>query len=144
MRAKLCRRYFEQQTEGDLEVFNEDTGALEFVCKTLELAWKDNKRNISCIPEGHYEVVPRFSEKYGNHLHIIDVVERSLILIHWGNYAGSVNPRTGSPDIRGCILVGKNHTDINGDGIRDITASKNTFKALMDVAPLGLVLEITQ
>ncbi len=144
MRAVLCRRYFSQQTEGDLEIFNEDTGVLEFVCKTLELPWRDNERNISCIPEGHYDVIPRFSEKYGNHLHVTDVITRSLILIHWGNYAGSVNPRTGHPDIRGCILVGKNHTDIDGDGVRDITSSKKTFNALMDVAPLGFVLEVTQ
>ncbi len=144
MRAKICRKYRKEQTEGELQVFNEDSGELEFVCKTLELPWLDNQTSISCIPEGHYDVVPRTSQKYKNHLHVTDVEGRSFILIHWGNYAGSKNARTGHSDIRGCILVGKTLTDINGDGIRDITSSKNTFKALMKVAPKGFVLEITQ
>tara|TARA_R110001606_G_scaffold259390_2_gene407130 strand:+ start:1594 stop:2028 length:435 start_codon:yes stop_codon:yes gene_type:complete len=144
MIAKICRKYRKEQTEGELQIFDEDSGALEFVCKTLELPWLDNQTSISCIPEGHYDVVPRTSQKYKEHLHITDVEGRSLILIHFGNYAGSVNPKTGKPDIRGCVLVGKNLTDINGDGIKDITSSKNTFKELMKVAPDGFVLEVTQ
>jgi len=144
MRAKICRRYYDKQTEGTLEVYDTETETLEFVCKTLELPFLDNQTSISCIPEGTYDVVPRTSQKYKNHLHVTDVEGRSHILIHWGNYAGSKNPRTGNPDIRGCILVGKSHTDINGDGIKDITSSKNTFKELMKVAPDGFVLEITQ
>lgn len=144
MIAKICRRYYDSQTEGELEVYDEDTGELEFTCKTLELPWRDNERNVSCIPEGFYDVVPRQSPKYGNHLHVTGVDGRSLILIHYGNYAGSPNPRTGLPDIRGCILVGKQHTDITGDGIKEVTSSKATMKALMDVAPDGFVLEITQ
>jgi hypothetical protein len=144
MKARICRRYYETQTEGELEIFDEDTGELEFVCKTLELPFKDNERNVSCIPEGFYDVVPRQSPKYGNHLHVTEVKGRSLILFHHGNYAGSPNPKTGLPDIRGCILVGKDHIDITGDGIKEVTASKYTMKALMDVAPDGFILEITQ
>lgn len=144
MIAKLCRRYYQTQTEGKLEIFDEDTGELEFVCKTLELPWRDNKTSVSCIPEGFYDVVPRKSEKYKDHLHVLDVEDRSLILFHWGNYVGTPNPRTGLPDIRGCILVGKAHIDLNGDGIKEVTASKATFKALMEVAPDGFVLEVTQ
>jgi hypothetical protein len=144
MIAKLCRRYYETQTEGELEVFDEDTGELEFVCKTLELPWKDNERNVSCIPEGFYDVVPRQSPKYGNHLHVTGVEGRSLILFHYANYVGSDNPRTGSSDLRGCIAVGERFGDITGDGIVEILNSKKTMKALMDVAPNGFVLEITQ
>ena len=144
MIAKLCRRYYEYQVEGTLEIFDEETGELEFVCKTLELPYRDNERNVSCIPEGFYDVVPRQSPKYGNHLHVTGVDGRSLILIHHGNYVGSPNPKTGLPDIRGCILVGKAHTDITGDGIKEVTASKSTMKELMKVAPDGFVLEVTQ
>jgi hypothetical protein len=144
MIAKLCRRYYPTQTEGELQIFDEDTGELEFVCKTLELPWLDNKVMASCIPEGFYDVVPRTSNKYKEHLHILDVVDRSYILIHWGNYVGTPNPRTGLPDVRGCVLVGKEHTDINGDGIKEVVSSKATFKALMEVAPNGFVLEVTQ
>ncbi len=144
MRAVLCREYYEKQTHGELKIYNEDSGELEFVCKTLELPWLENQRNISCIPEGFYDVVPRSSTKYSDHLHITNVEGRSLILIHWGNYAGSVNPKTGHADIRGCVMVGKDFVDIDGDGIKDITSSKNTFKELMKVAPDGFVLEVTQ
>jgi len=144
MKARLCRRYYETQTEGELEVFDEDTGELEFVCKTLELPWKDNERNVSCIPEGFYDVVPRQSPKYGNHLHVLDVPNRSLILFHHANFAGSKNPRTGHSDLRGCIAVGRDFKDISGDGILDVVDSKNTMKALMEVAPDGFVLEVTQ
>lgn len=144
MIAKLCRRYYETQTEGELEIFDEETGELEFICKTLELPYRDNERNVSCIPEGFYDVVPRQSPKYGNHLHITGVPNRSLCLFHHGNYVGSPNPKTGLPDIRGCVLVGKDHIDITGDGIKEVTASKNTMKELMKVAPDGFVLEVTQ
>jgi hypothetical protein len=144
MRATLCREYYDKQTHGILEVFDEDTGELEFTCNTLELPDRQNQRSISCIPEGFYDVIPRNSVKYSDHLHITNVDGRSLILIHWGNYAGSMNPRTGHSDIRGCILVGNALVDIDGDGIKDITSSKNTFKELMKVAPDGFVLEVTQ
>ena len=144
MIGKLCRRYYPTQTEGELSLYNEETLELEFKCKTLELPDKDNERNVSCIPEGHYNVVPRSSPKYGNHLHVEEVPNRSLILFHHGNYAGSPNPKTGLPDIRGCILVGKDHVDITGDGIKEVTSSKATMKALMQVAPDGFVLEVTQ
>ena len=53
----------------------------------IELPWRENKRNISCIPEGRYEVVPRFSPKFKNHLHVLGVYGRSLILIHPANDA---------------------------------------------------------
>jgi len=144
MRAVICRKYRKEQTEGELQIFDEDTGALEFVCKTLELPWLDNQRNISCIPEGHYDVVPRTSKKYGNHLHVTGVEGRSLILIHPANYVGSKNPRTGHSDLRGCIAVGQRFGDINSDGIPEILNSKNTMKALMEVAKDGFILEITQ
>ena len=144
MRAVICRKYRKEQTEGELQIFDEDTGALEFVCKTLELPWLDNQTSISCIPEGFYDVVPRTSQKYKDHLHVLDVPERSYILIHPANFVGSKNPRTGHSDLKGCIAVGSKFGDINSDGIVEILNSKNTFKALMDVAPDGFVLEVTQ
>ena len=39
------------------------------------------------------------------------------------NVAGSVNPKTGSPDIRGCILTGTGFKDITGDGIDEIVGN---------------------
>ena len=125
----INRTYTDNQTLGEASLYK-DTEKL-FSFKTLELTWLDNASRISCIPEGLYTVVVRRSKKYGRHLHVTGVDGRSLILIHWGNYAGSMNPRTGKSDILGCILVGKAHLDIDGDQIKDITSSKVTFKKIM-------------
>jgi len=144
MRAILFREYYKEQTHGTLTVYDEDSGDEVFKCRTLELPDRDNQMNISCIPEGFYDVVPRTSKKYGNHLHVLDVPERSYILIHPANYVGSKNPRTGHSDLRGCIAVGQRFGDINSDGIPEILNSKNTMKELMKVAPDGFVLEVTQ
>ena len=73
----------------------------ERMCDTLENPWKDNQRNISCIPEGEYKVrlrLPRESATR-NYIHLLvqDVPNRDWILFHRGNT---------SKDTRGCILVG--------------------------------------
>ena len=41
-----------------------------------------NNQNISCIPAGSYEVVPRQSKHYGRHFLVEDVPGRDNILIH--------------------------------------------------------------
>jgi|14_taG_2_1085336.scaffolds.fasta_scaffold02664_8 hypothetical protein len=133
-RLQIVRYYTKEQTEGDIYVFGEDNG-IEWTCKSLELKWLDNKSRISCIPEGEYTVVVRYSKKYSRHLHITDVEGRSYILIHWGNYAGSKNPRTGKSDIQGCVMTGNKLVDINNDGILDVVASKKTFKEMMEFFP---------
>jgi hypothetical protein len=137
MKATLKRTYDSKQTMGVLEL---DNG---FECDTLELTWLKNTPQFSCIPEGTYTVVPRTSQKYGKHLHVTNVPNRNLILIHWGNYAGSVNPKTKQPDIKGCIMVGYGYSDITGDGIKEIVRSKAAFTALMIAAKDGFELTVT-
>ena len=56
----------------------------------------------------------------------MDVPNRSYILIHSGNY----NKHT-----LGCILVGATLSDINGDGYRDTTNSKETLNKLNEILP---------
>ena len=113
------------------------------VAKTLELSWKGNKNRISCIPTGVYKVVRRTSDKYGEHFHVLDVPQRDYILMHHGNYAGSINPKTGKSDILGCILPGKEHVDINKDGYLDVTQSKDTMSKLLKLLPLEFELIIS-
>ena len=132
MKAVLERfRYQEEQTLGVLKLSNES--GLIFECKTLELADDGNLPNISCIPEGNYRVNPRKSAKFKNHFIVEDVPNREYILIHKGNFY---------TDIRGCILVGKEHIDINGDGLLDVTSSADTVKMLLFLASDGFDLEI--
>tara|TARA_R110002096_G_C14392442_1_gene706644 strand:+ start:308 stop:715 length:408 start_codon:yes stop_codon:yes gene_type:complete len=121
---------------------NETLGAMSlfdglekvFECKTDELPWKGNKQNISCIPRGIYHVSHRESAKYGNHLHVEDVKDRTWILIHVANF---------EEQLRGCIAVGKSYADIDKDGDLDITSSRSTLKKLIEVVPIeGMTLEI--
>lgn len=121
----------DKQTLGELIV--RDGDEVKFECKTLELPDKDNQKRISCIPKGEYEVVKRWSEKYGNHFHVLNVPNRSYILIHHGNY----NRHT-----KGCILVGYAHLDINADGYRDVTSSRKTMEVLNSILPERFTLDI--
>jgi hypothetical protein len=111
-----------QQTEGELFVLDENAQVL-FQCFTLELPWLNNLPQKSCIPAGRYKIVPRFSAKYKNHLHILDVPNRSWILIHEANYVHQ---------LLGCIAVGKARRHLNGDGLRDITDSIITKQRILE------------
>lgn len=109
----------DKQTLGTLSIFCGDE--LVYQCKTLELAWRDNKAFKSCIPCGKYRVKARQSATYGDHWHIQDVCGRDLILIHHGNY---------HRDTEGCVMVGQSFADINADGYRDVIRSKATMRAI--------------
>tara|TARA_R110002050_G_scaffold74369_3_gene159589 strand:- start:2881 stop:3300 length:420 start_codon:yes stop_codon:yes gene_type:complete len=89
---------------------------------TLELPYLDNEKSISSIPTGEYIVQPRISEKYGKHFIITNVVDRSYILIHYGNYYTHT---------RGCVLVGTSLVDINGDGLNDVINSRKSMNKLV-------------
>lgn len=134
MRIVINRiNYDKKQTVGRLTIVNDDNEVI-FSCKTLELSWLNNATSISCIPEGNYKVRKRNSEKYGNHLHILDVPNRSYILIHQGNYY---------TQIRGCVLVGSKFIDINNDKQVDVIESKLTLNRLLSVIDVNeLDLEI--
>lgn len=121
MKAVIYRRYFENCTLGTLSVSNGEE--IIFSCKTLELPDQNNKSKISCIPEGVYKIQKENHKKFGECFRILQVPARDGILIHNGNYTSQ---------IRGCILVGKNHIDINKDGVMDVTESKNTLSKLCD------------
>lgn len=83
-------------------------GVLKFernvLCHTLELPWRSNDKNISCIPEGSYSVIKATSPRFGNVFYFRDVPARSGILIHAGNSVA---------DTRGCVLVGLDTDDKN-------------------------------
>jgi len=133
MKAILIRENFQDlQVTGSFELFDNNDKKV-FSCKNLELPWLKNKSQKSCIPEGEYKVVNRQSAQYGNHYHVLDVENRTFILIHPGNY---------NFDIKGCILLGEKLTDINGDSYKDVTNSVKTIKKLLKLAPKGFDLEI--
>lgn len=74
---------------------------------TLERQWLDNKKGISCIPEGEYickrcRTSPEYgykdSPKFGDTFQITNVPGRSKILFHKGNI---------DDDSHGCVLIGE-------------------------------------
>jgi len=133
MHVKIQRIFSSEfQTLGILTIYDEHNFPF-WECRTLELPDLGNKNRISCIPEGEYKVVKRNSPKYGDHFHILDVPNRSYILIHSANYVRQ---------LLGCIAVGLSHTDIDGDGHRDVTRSKQTLKDLNRELPDTFQLEI--
>ncbi|WP_417366884.1 DUF5675 family protein [Flavobacterium beibuense] len=133
MTAVLTRELSQsKQTLGRLVLYDREMNKV-FECKTLELPWKNNERQKSCIPSGLYNITLRTSPKYGRHFLVNNVKGRDAILIHAGNYY---------TDILGCILVGKDFRDINGDGLKDVTSSKTTLKQLLELAPNGFKLSI--
>jgi hypothetical protein len=86
MELELFRTYDPEGTNGELKLV---------VCNTIELPWLQNERNVSCIPEGRYELRKRFIKKFGLHLLVVDVPDRSWILIHPANDAKT--------QLKGCI-----------------------------------------
>lgn len=70
----------------------------EILCFTLEEPWRDNRRNVSCIPDGLYRCTKYHGTRHKNVFYVHDVPERSAILIHTGNDLS---------DTAGCILVGR-------------------------------------
>lgn len=68
---------------------------------TLELPWRNNQSNISCIPPGEYRakfVERSASGRYHNVYHVQDVPGRGGILIHSGNITAHS---------KGCLLIGR-------------------------------------
>jgi len=75
------------------------------IAYTIELPWRENKKRMSCIPEGTYILRKRYSEKFKWHFVLLDVPNRSGILIHPANDA--------QKELQGCIAP---VTKITGEG----------------------------
>jgi hypothetical protein len=103
-------------------------------CKTLELPFKQNQKDISAIPKGVYKCKYTFSPRFLKYTYeVLNVPNRSGIRIHSGNYS--------TRDIQGCILLGTSYNDIDKDGIIDIINSRITisnFEKLMNKKPFVL------
>lgn len=119
------------QTLGHFILYDDEKVLMQ--CKALELPDLQNERRVSRIPSGVRCCVKRWSKKYGWHYHVTDVEGRTWILIHFGNY---------KDDTSGCILLGSDFIDINGDGHMDVSNSKNTMNLLNSLAPDSFTLVI--
>lgn len=122
-KAYLIRQYFDTHTLGLFSALDSDGNAI-FQCQILELPWRDNERQISCIPEGQYPVKERRTDKFGRHYHIQNVPDRDAILQHPGNFIHQ---------IRGCQLPGSKFTNLNFDPIPDIMISRKTLDSMLKI-----------
>lgn len=89
MELLLKRQYYPEGCNGAIYL------AKDKVCETIELPWRNNKRSISCVPEGRYRLVKRYHHQRGEHLMLANVPQRELILIHPANFA--------LRELQGCI-----------------------------------------
>lgn len=126
------KRALKDSTLGTLDIHANN---LVWMCHTLELPWKDNKPNESCIPSGKYRCERFFSEKFGETFIVTNVPGREGILFHAGNFAPQ--------DTRGCILLGVG-VKINA-GKAMLLASKpamRTFRQMLEgIESFDLVIE---
>jgi len=121
----------DQGTEGILVVD-------DFNCKTLELPWRNNQPQISCIPAGEYNVEIRLSNKYGRIYWVRKVPDRTYILIHSGNFAGDVSKGFKS-HVMGCILLGKKRGFLGGQvAVLNSRITVRDFMETMDYEPFTL------
>ena len=110
----LSRTYFPDGTNGKLECEG------KLICNTIELPWKMNETEVSCIPEGKYFIKKRFGQKLKWHFEVIKVENRSLILIHPANNAFL--------ELKGCIAP---VTQFSGPGLG--LKSKQALQKLKDL-----------
>ncbi|HVY75340.1 MAG TPA: DUF5675 family protein [Puia sp.] len=89
MELELLRTYKPEGTNGKVLYL----GCL--VVYTIELPWKDNRAGVSCIPEGRYRLSKKWDLKFGCHLLVMNVPQRSAILVHPANDA--------LLELKGCI-----------------------------------------
>lgn len=89
----------------------------KFFYYTLELPWRDNKEDISCIPLGIFTVELRWSPRFERKVPwILNVPERKDAEIHIGNFPSNTH---------GCVLVGLRK------GVDYIEDSTKAFVSLM-------------
>ncbi len=91
------------------------------VLRSLEPPWRNNKKNLSCIPEGLYKCKRAIHYNRNGSTYpaweITEVPERTNVHIHKGNYPG---------DTTGCVLLG---TEVakNEESIKNSTEAFTRF-----------------
>jgi len=101
-------------------------GRNSLALNTLELPWRNNREDVSCIPDGVYPWQKYNSPTKGKVILLQDVPGRTNIEIHIANYVRQ---------LLGCIAVGVGRGDIDGDGQIDMEKSKDALRDLLAVLP---------
>jgi len=121
-----------KQTTGSLIVHDVFKTHAQFA--TIELPWLNNIPFISCVPSGTYKAKKVFSSTFGWCIQILNVPNRTNILLHYGNFYTNT---------KGCILVGKSFANINNDSQIDISNSRQVIKQLASYFKPNQIFNIT-
>src|ERR1700759_317941 len=118
MELELIRTYYPAGTNGKIQYQH------RLMMYSIELPWRDNLAQVSCIPEGRYELVKRWSPKFNRHLQVMNVSQRENILIHPANDA--------MHELKGCIAPVSFITGV-GKGLRSRMAMESLTRLVYDV-----------
>jgi hypothetical protein len=129
----IIRHYFEGKQNRGYCLALDRNGGIIYQCVTLELPYFNNAQNISCISTGLYSATILHHPKFGYCAKVHDVVGRSGIFMHTGNYHA---------DIQGCVLVGETFADINKDGLIDVFGSVKAMRILVHILNPTFLIEI--
>lgn len=126
METKVClhRIYFDKATHGLLQINGKNLSLV------IELPWIANQHSISCIPEGTYPLRNRYSSRFKEHIEVLEVPNRSLILFHPANNA--------QRDLRGCLAPVSEIIGMGWGNNSKIAMSK-LLHTLKQQLPLGTV-----
>lgn len=101
---------------------------------TCERQWQGNAKNVSCIPEGNYNIGLRQSQvvtdssggEFIEGWELKEVHGRTFIMIHPANW-----PK----EVKGCIALGKSYTIMRG--ANGVTHSRDSFREFMNLLDNG-------
>ena len=103
-----------------------------FKCVTLELPWRNNLADKSCIPVGTYQVSMRWSPKHNCRVYgLLNVPGHTDVEIHSANWGGDIDKGYYS-ELLGCIALGQQQAQIQtplGKMQLGITSSVTTVQA---------------
>jgi len=124
----------EYRTIGELR---NEFGSL--ICYTVELGWRNNKRNVSCIPNGEYIIRRHTSPRFGTCIKVFDkdgkseVQGRAQILFHLGNFVNYQFNGVVRTDTDGCILPCPKIWNKTETSVRGAASSANEMTNLLQI-----------
>ena len=113
---------------------------------SLELPWRDNAPQFSCIPTGKYILKWIDSPKHGMCYQVTNVPERSMVEVHSANFAGDAKLGKFS-QLLGCIALGKSTGVLatpSGISQQAVLSSKTAiaeFDAIYNTEDIELVIQ---
>lgn len=100
--------------------------------KLIELSWRNNQNDISCIPEGVYICQPYNSPTKGDVYLLGNTGSRKMIEMHPANFAS---------ELLGCLAPGMDFGKLNGQiAVLDSVKALNLIKTKTNYQPFQLTI----